>query len=160
MTSAALWLLVALLMVAGLAGTILPALPGTVLIFFATLLGAWIDDFTRIGAVTLIISGMLMLLAQLLDYAAGVMGARKAGASKEALWGATLGTLVGLFMGLIGIFFMPFVGAVMGEYLARRHHGQSLKVGLFTWLGIMAGLLSKIVIAFMMIGLFAIALWL
>lgn len=156
----ALWLLVALLMAAGLAGTILPALPGTVLIYAGILLGAWIDHFSRIGPVTLIVTGLLMVLAQVLDYVAGLLGAKQAGASRQALIGAMLGTVVGLFMGLVGVFFMPLVGAVIGEYWARQHGTQSIKVGLYTWAGIMVGLLGKIVIAFVMIGVFVIALWL
>ena len=93
-----------------------------------------------------------------LDYVAGLMGARKAGASRQALIGAALGTVVGLFMGLVGVLFMPLVGAAVGEYLARRDQQRALKVGVATWLGIMAGLVSKVVIAFMMIGVFVVAL--
>ena len=61
-------------------------------------------------------------------------------------------------MGLVGVLFMPLVGAAVGEYLARRDQGQALRVGVATWLGIMAGLLAKVVIAFMMIGIFVGAL--
>jgi hypothetical protein len=97
-----------------------------------------------------------------LDYVAGLLGAQRAGASRAALVGAALGTVAGLFMGLVGVLFMPLVGAAAGEYLARRAdadaHGQALKVGVATWLGIMAGLLAKVVIAFMMLGIFVVAL--
>jgi len=61
-------------------------------------------------------------------------------------------------MGLVGVLFMPLVGAAAGEYLARRDHQQAVKVGVATWLGIMAGLVAKVVIAFMMIGIFVVAL--
>jgi uncharacterized protein len=89
---------------------------------------------------------------------AGLLGAKKAGASRQAIIGAVLGTVVGLFMGLVGVLFMPLVGAAIGEFIARRDHGRAVKVGLATWLGIMAGLVSKVVIAFMMIGVFIAAL--
>ena len=101
---------------------------------------------------------MLAALAWVLDYVAGLLGARKAGASRQALIGAALGTVAGLFMGLVGVLFMPLVGAAIGEYLARQDHQRAVKVGVATWLGIMAGLVSKVVIAFMMIGLFVVAL--
>lgn len=153
-----LWLLSALLILAGLAGTILPALPGTALVLAGIALGAWIDDFTRVGGVTLTMVAVLAALAWVLDYVAGLMGAKKAGASREALIGAALGTVVGLFMGLVGVLFMPLVGAAVGEYIARRDHGQALKVGTATWLGMMLGMIAKVVLAFMMVGLFVVAL--
>ena len=152
------WILSATLIVLGLAGTVLPALPGTLFILAGIVLGAWIDHFTRIGWGSVIAVGVLAMLAWALDYAAGLLGARKAGASRQALIGAALGTLVGLLMGLVGVLFMPLVGAAVGEYLARRDQGQALKVGLATWLGIMAGLIAKVVIGFMMIGIFLVAL--
>ena len=162
MTTTLLWLLVVMLIGAGLAGTVLPALPGTALVLAGIVLGAWIDDFRHVGAGTLAVVAVLAVLAWVLEYVAGLLGAQRAGASRLALWGAALGTVVGLFMGLVGVLFMPLVGAAAGEYLARRAdanaHGQALKVGVATWLGIMAGLLAKVVIAFMMLGIFVVAL--
>jgi uncharacterized protein YqgC (DUF456 family) len=153
-----LWILSAALIVAGLAGTVLPALPGTLLVLAGIVLGAWIDDFTRIGGGSVVAVGVLALLAWALDYVAGLLGARKAGASRQAIVGAALGTLAGLFMGLVGVLFMPLVGAAAGEYLARRDQQRAVHVGIATWLGIMAGLIAKVVIAFMMIGIFVAAL--
>ena len=153
-----LWLLSAALILVGLAGTVLPALPGTALVLAGILLGAWIDDFTRVGWLTLTLVTVLAVLAWALDYVAGLMGAQKVGASKQALIGAAMGTVVGLFMGLVGVLFMPLVGAAVGEYLARRDHRQAVKVGTATWLGMMLGMLAKVVIAFVMVGVFAVAL--
>lgn len=152
------WLLSAALIVAGLAGTVLPALPGTALVLAGIVLGAWIDDFTRIGPWTLAVIALLAVAAWLLDYAAGLLGAKRAGASRQALWGAALGTVVGLYAGLVGVLFLPLVGAAVGEYLARRDHQHAARVGLSTWLGLMAGLLAKVVIAFVMVGIFLVAL--
>jgi uncharacterized protein YqgC (DUF456 family) len=61
-------------------------------------------------------------------------------------------------MGLVGVLFMPLVGAAVGEYLARKDQRQALTVGISTWLGIMAGLIAKVVLAFVMIGIFVVAL--
>jgi uncharacterized protein YqgC (DUF456 family) len=158
MTVTLLWALSVALILVGLAGTVLPALPGTALVLGGILLGAWIDDFTRVGWGVLALVIALAILAWVLDYVAGLMGAKKAGASRQALIGAAIGTVVGLFMGLVGVFFMPLVGAAVGEYLARRDQQRALKVGVATWLGIMAGLVSKVVIAFVMIGVFVVAL--
>jgi hypothetical protein len=58
----------------------------------------------------------------------------------------------------VGVLFMPLVGAAIGEYIARRDHGHALRVGVSTWIGIMVGMLAKVAIAFVMIGVFVIAL--
>jgi hypothetical protein len=153
-----LWALSVLLMVLGLLGTVLPALPGVVLVFLGIWLGAWIGDYQQVSGLTVAILAVLTVLAWALDYVAALLGARGAGASRQALVGAALGTVAGVFMGLVGVLFMPFVGAVVGEYLARGKRRESLRVGLATWLGLIAGLMAKVVIAFMMIGIFVVAL--
>jgi uncharacterized protein YqgC (DUF456 family) len=153
-----LWVLSVALIVVGLAGTVLPVLPGTVLVWGGIVLGAWIDDFTRVSIATVAVISVLGLLAWGLDYAAGLLGARRAGASRLALAGAAVGTVVGLFMGLVGVLFMPLVGAAVGEYLAQKDHARAAKVGMATWVGIMVGLIAKVVLAFIMVGIFSAAL--
>jgi uncharacterized protein len=153
-----LWVLCVALIALGLLGTVLPVLPGTMLVWGGIVLGAWIDDFTRVGTTVVGVVSVLALLAWALDYVAGLLGARKAGASKQALVGAALGTVLGLFMGLVGVLFMPLVGAAVGEYLARKDDIRAMKVGLATWLGMMLGMIAKVVIAFVMVGLFLAAL--
>lgn len=154
----ALWTLAGLLIVAGVAGTVLPVLPGTALVLAGIVLAAWIDDFTRIGGVTLAVVALLAVLSWVLEFAAGLMGAGRVGASRQALAGAAIGTVVGLFLGLVGVLFMPLVGAAAGEYLARRDQQRALHVGLAAWLGILVGLVAKVVLAFTMIGVFVVAL--
>ena len=149
-----LWILCAALILAGLAGTVLPVLPGTLLVWGGVVLGAWIDDFTRVGVTTLVVVTVLAVLAWGLDYVAGLMGAKKVAASKLALLGAAAGTVVGLFMGLVGVLFMPLVGAAAGEYLAQKDQTRAVKVGVATWVGIMVGLIAKVVLAFIMVGIF------
>jgi uncharacterized protein YqgC (DUF456 family) len=151
------WVLSVALIAAGLAGTVLPALPGTALVLAGIVLAAWIDDFSRVGPWALGAVAAMAVLAWVLDYVAAMLGARRAGASRQALVGAALGTVLGLFMGLVGVLFMPLLGAAAGEYLARRDQQQAMKVGVATWLGLLAGLLAKVVLAFMMIGVFVVA---
>lgn len=153
-----LWFLCIALIVLGLAGTVLPVLPGTLLVWGGIVLGAWIDNFSRVGPTTVLVTSALAILAWGLDYVAGLMGAQKAGASKQALLGAALGTVAGLFMGLVGVLFMPLIGAAVGEYLARQDQSRAVKVGVATWIGIMVGLVAKVVLAFIMVGIFAAAL--
>lgn len=158
MNDTLLWILSIALIVAGFAGIVLPALPGTLLVFGGIVLGAWIDDFTRVGWFALGAIAVLAVLAWLMDYVAGMLGAKRAGASRLAIIGAAVGTVAGIFMGLVGVLFMPLVGAAAGEYMARRQHGQAVRVGIATWLGLMAGMLAKFVLAFMMVGIFCVAL--
>lgn len=158
MSDTLLWVASTALIVIGVAGTVLPALPGTLFVLAGVVLGAWIDDFSRVGWGSVTAVSILAVLAWGLDYAAGLLGARRAGASRQAIIGAALGTVAGIFLGLVGVLFMPLVGAAMGEYLARRDGQRAVTVGLATWLGIMAGLVAKVVIAFMMIGVFVAAL--
>jgi uncharacterized protein len=152
------WVLSIVLMVAGLAGTVLPALPGTALVLAGIVLGAWIDDFSRVGAGALAVVTVLAVLAWVLEYVAALLGAKKAGASRQAIAGAAIGTVAGIFLGFVGVLFLPLVGAAAGEYLAQRDQRRAMNVGVATWLGLLAGLVAKVVLAFMMIGVFVAAL--
>ena len=154
----ALWILVALLIAVGVAGTILPALPGVILVLAGIVLGAWIGDFTQVSGITIAIVTVLAIAAWLIDYLAGVMGARKAGASKEAIVGALIGTVLGIFTGLWGLLFLPLIGAVAGQYFVDRDMIRARDVGIATWLGMAVGILAKIALTFLMIGIFIAAL--
>ncbi len=150
----ALSLLAVLLVIIGLAGTVLPALPGVPLIFGGLLLIAYQDGFNKVGAVTLVILGILAALAFAIDYVAAIFGAKRVGASRLAIIGATVGTIAGLFLGFVGLIFGPFVGAAAGEFIARQDAIQAGKVGVATWLGIVIGIAAKLGIAFLMVGIF------
>ena len=152
------WLIAALLIVVGVAGTVLPALPGTILVLAGIVVGAWLDDFTRVKWWVVAIISVLAVAAWATDFFATILGAKKVGASKWALIGAALGTVAGIFMGLIGVLFMPFVGAVIGEFIAQKNAKQAAKVGLATWLGLLIGTVVKLVLVFMMIGIFIVVL--
>jgi uncharacterized protein YqgC (DUF456 family) len=148
------WLLSVALIVVGIAGTVLPVLPGTALVLAGIVLGAWIDNFTRVGWGLLAVVGVLAVLSWVLEYAAALLGAKRAGASRHAIVGAALGTVAGLFTGLIGLLFMPLAGAVIGELIARRDLQHAGRVGIATWFGILLGLIAKVVLAFVMVGAF------
>lgn len=158
MTAALLWIAAVLLVVVGIVGTVLPALPGAVLVFAGLLLAAWADGFARVGPVTLTALALLTVLVYLVDLAAGVFGARHVGASPRAAVGAALGTLVGLFFGLPGILLGPFLGAVAGEYTVRRRLGEAGRAGAGTWLGLVVAAAAKVALVFAMLGLFGAAL--
>ena len=149
-----LWIVAILLIVVGVAGVVLPALPGAVLVFAGIALAAWIDDFNRVSGWTVGVTGVLMVIAWASDYVAGLMGAKKVGASKQAIVGAAVGTLAGIFTGLWGLVFMPLVGAAIGEYMAHPELARAGKVGVATWIGMAVGVIAKVVIVFVMLGIF------
>jgi uncharacterized protein YqgC (DUF456 family) len=154
----ALWVLAVLLIVAGVAGTVLPALPGVPLIFGGVLLAAWIDDFQRIPGWVIGVLAVLAVIGIAVDYAAATLSARRVGASRSGIIGAALGTVAGIVTGLWGLVFMPLVGAAIGEFLAHRDALRAGKVGIATWLGLLVGTAVKIAVAFTMLGVFIAAL--
>ena len=173
-SSSQLWWIASIgLMVVGVVGTVLPMLPGTILVLAGAVLGAWIDDFTRVSGWTLGFIALLAVLAWVTDYAAALMGAKRAGASRLALVGAAVGTVAGVLMGLVGLLFMPLLGAMAGEYWSQRQRlgasatrgelsaaGQkATTVGVATWIGLLLGTVIKVVLTFLMIGVFFAALW-
>ncbi|MCC5885197.1 MAG: DUF456 domain-containing protein [Gammaproteobacteria bacterium] len=147
-----------LLIAIGLAGVVLPVIPGIPLMFAGMWLLAWAQDFVHVGPVTLWILAVLTLLSVAVDLLASVLGARRVGASRGGLVGAAIGTVIGLFFGLPGILFGPLVGAVAGELMYRPGLHSATRVGLATWAGIIVGAVFKVAIAFVMLGLFAFAL--
>lgn len=160
MKAVALWALATALIILGFIGTVAPGLPGILLIYAGMLLAAWIEHFSRIGWPTLTVLGVLTLLSFVADVAAGVLGAKRVGASRLALIGSVVGGIAGLPFGLPGLVFGPFVGAVLGEYLTQRRLHVAARVGVGTFVGLMIGTLAKIALAVTMIGVFVIAYWL
>jgi uncharacterized protein YqgC (DUF456 family) len=106
----------------------------------------------------LVLLGVLTAMAWTVDYVAAVVGAKRAGASKQAIIGAGIGTFAGIFSGLWGLLFMPLVGAALGEYLAQRDLRRAGKVGIATWIGLLLGTAAKVAIVFAMVGIFVFAL--
>ncbi|HET7033822.1 MAG TPA: DUF456 family protein [Casimicrobiaceae bacterium] len=156
--TALLWLVAIVLIAIGIVGTVVPAVPGVALMFAGMLLGAWIDDFARVRVWVLVVLGVLTALAWIVDFAAAALGAKRVGASGRAIFGAAMGTIVGIFTGLWGLLFMPLVGAAIGEYTAQRDLRRAGKVGVATWIGLLLGTAVKIAIVFAMVGIFVTAL--
>jgi uncharacterized protein len=157
------YILAALLVLVGVAGTILPALPGLPLVFAGMLLAAWAGGFAQIGVGTVVALGALTVFSLLIDFWATALGAKRVGASRTAVLGAVLGTVGGLAFGPAGLLVGPFAGAVSGELLhghragARRGVGHATRIGFGTWMGIILGTALKLALAFAMLGLFALA---
>jgi uncharacterized protein len=158
MMDIALYVLAALLIVGGMAGAVMPTLPGIPMIFGGIWLAAAVDHYRHLGMWWLLIIGALGSVGVIVDFIASALGARRVGASRLALWGASLGTLIGMFFGVLGLLFGPFVGALLGELASGNSVLRSAHVGVGTWLGLLFGTLLKLVISFVMVGLFGLAL--
>lgn len=151
------WVVVALLVVSGFAGLLLPILPGIVFIFSGLLLAAWIDDFSRVSQTTMIVISVISLLAWGIDFFASYLTAKKAKASKLALYGTLIGAIVGILGGVIGLIIGPIIGAVIGELIARRNANDATRVGIAAGFGFVVALVVKLVLAVISIAIFGFA---
>jgi uncharacterized protein len=154
-----LWTLAVALIAIGLVGIVLPAVPGTMLIFAGLVLGAWADGFTRVGPVTLVVLGLLAAASYGIDFVAAALGVKRLGASRRAMAGAALGTLLGLMFGLPGLIVGPFLGALLGELTRNRDLIRAGRMGVAAWVGFAIGMVAKVAVAFLMIGIFLAALF-
>jgi uncharacterized protein YqgC (DUF456 family) len=152
-----LYIVGVLLVAAGLVGLLLPAIPGSPLIFAGILAVAWADGFTRIGLVELLILGALTLAISAIDFLGSVVGAKHFGSSRWGMLGAFVGLVAGLPFGLVGIVLGPALGAVFAEVIMvdpdLRRAG---KVGLGTLIGLVVGAALKYAVAAVLIGLAAV----
>jgi uncharacterized protein YqgC (DUF456 family) len=146
--------LVALLFIVGLVGSVMPALPGVVLILAGAVVHAVATGFDPIGPGRLAILALLMAVAYALDYAAGALGVKRFGGSGWAMTGAVVGALVGLFFGLPGLLLGPLVGSLAAEYAYTRQLSTSARAAFGTVVGLLVGAVAKIGLALTMIALF------
>jgi len=142
-----------LVMLAGLAGTVLPVAPGLPLMWLALLGYGWFTGWSAYGFPFLAFTGLLVLLSMVVDYAASALGAQKFGASRAGLFGSVAGGILGLvFFSLPGLILGIFFGAMALELLiSRRDLGTALTAGLGALLGFLAGSLFKFMLG---VGLF------
>jgi uncharacterized protein YqgC (DUF456 family) len=154
-----LWYVIAgIIIAAGFVGSILPNLPGIPVMFGGMLPSAWLGHFEKIPVWVIVLLGVLAAFSIVFDFLAGTWGAKKYGASGAALWGALIGTVVGLFFGIPGLLLGPFVGAVVGQLASGSRIDHAARVGVGTWIGLLIATAIKLAVAFMMLGMFALAL--
>jgi uncharacterized protein YqgC (DUF456 family) len=154
-----LYVIAAALIGAGLVGAIVPALPGIPLIFGGIWLIAGVDGYHHLGLWWLLGIAVIGTIGLTVDLLAGALGAKRVGASKQAVWGALVGTVIGLFFGLPGVLLGPFVGAVLGELASGNSVLRSTHVGVSAWFGLLFGTIIKLVASLMMVALFGAGWW-
>lgn len=146
--------LAVVLVLVGLVGVVVPALPGTVLIFAGLLTAAWADGFVRVGVPTIVVLGVMTVLSYFVDLVTMALGMTRLGATRRALVGAAVGAAVGVFFGLPGLVIGPFLGAVVGELSASRDLTRAGRAGLAAWIGFLLGTIAKVALAGAMVGIF------
>ena len=97
---------------------------------------------------------LIALLAHIVDFLAGVLGAKKFGAHRRALIGAAVGAVLGIFFGFAGIILGPFIGAVLGQLSAKSDIQTAGIAGVGAWIGLILGTAVKMALGFTMIGVY------
>jgi hypothetical protein len=152
-------ILAGLLVVLGLGGAVVPLLPGIPLIFSGLWIFAAVDHYRHVGWGWLLCIAGVAAIGLVLDFAAAALGAKRVGASARAVSGALVGTVLGLFFGIPGLLFGPFLGALVGELSTGRSFNRAANVGVATWIGLLFGTVAKVAASIIMIAVFS-AMWL
>ncbi len=145
-----------ILMIAGIIGCFLPAIPGPPL-NFAGLILAHLSRFCEFETFTLVILGIITVVVLVLDYIVPAWGTKKFGGSKYGTWGSIIGLIIGVFFlsigpfGLVGIIGGPFLGAYVGEIIGRKNNRDALKAAFGSFLGFLAGTFMKLALSIAMI---------
>ena len=137
----------------GFLGCFVPVIPGPPLSFLSLLL----LQFTRWGNFSttfMIVMAVLAAAVVLLDYLVPAWGTKKFGGTKRGTWGATIGVFVGMFFGPVAIFLCPLLGAFIGEYTGDSDSSRSLRAAVGSFIGIMTGLVIKLIVSGAMVYYF------
>lgn len=149
------WLLTILLFAVGLIGSVVPFLPGSMIILAAAIVHRLMLGAEKsVGWKVILVLTGLTLLTYLLDFLGGYFGAKYFGATRWAMFGAVIGAIVGMFFGLIGVIVAPVIGAIAGEFIAGKQLIDAGRAGWGSLLGNLAGVIAKLIIAVVMIGIF------
>ena len=148
-----------ILMILGLAGSVLPILPGPPLSFIGLFLLALVKHFsTPLTPVLLIILAIVTILAIAMDYIIPLLGAKRYGASKWGVWGSVLGMVIGIFWSPFGMLLGAFIGAVVVEWIVGKKKGEALRAGWGVVMGALFATILRLGVSGMMTYYFVLAL--
>lgn len=148
------WLVLGvILMIGGLAGCILPFIPGPPLCYLALLIQQLQSDPPYSTEFLLVWAG-ITLVVTVLDYVIPLFGTRKFGGSRYGVWGCTIGLIAGLWFGPLGIILGPFIGAFIGELMGNKDTQQALWAAIGSFIGFMTGVVLKLVVCLFMVWYF------
>ncbi len=135
----------------GIAGTIVPFIPGVPLIFIAITTYGWYEGFHTLNAKYIAVMATLTILSILVEYLASTLGAKYFGSSKYGIYGAIIGTLLGLFIfPPAGLLFGPWIGAIVGELIAGKDFPNAFRTGIGSIVGLFSGIVFSLILAIIM----------
>ena len=143
-------------MCVGMAGSILPGVPGTPLVVVAAIAHRLYFGTASVSNTVVVLIVLLMILSLVMDYLASMAGAKKLGATWRGVLGAVVGALIGIFFNLPGIILGPFLGAAAFEMIGGREWKEAARAGLGAVIGLFVGALGKVACCAAMMGLFAV----
>jgi len=133
-------------MLAGIAGCLLPFLPGPPLSFLGLLL-LQLRETAPFTTQFLIVWAFIVIRITALDYLVPIFGTKRFGGTKYGLWGCTLGLIAGFWFGPVGIIAGPFLGALIGEWLGSRNSDQAFKAAIGSFVGFLVGTVLKLIVS-------------
>ena len=136
-----------LLLIGGIAGCILPVLPGSPLAY-AGLLLLHLTDRIHFSTTQLVVWLIVVIVLQVVDYITPLLGNKYSGGTSFGNRGCVAGTLLGLFFMPWGIVLGPFIGAVAGEMLGGSDFPHAIRPGIGTLFGFLVGTLLKVIVCF------------
>ena len=144
MSADTLWIVLGSIgLLVGLAGCILPIIPGPP-VAYVGFLALQMTEARPLSPRTLIIWGLVVAAVTVIDYVVPIYGTKKFGGTKQGVWGSTIGLVLGLvFMGPFGIIIGPFIGALVGEYIAGQDSGAAFKAAFGSFIGFLGGVVAK-----------------
>ncbi|MBV1759225.1 MAG: DUF456 domain-containing protein [Dethiosulfatibacter sp.] len=145
--------------VVGFIGTVLPILPGVILVFSGMVVYGILTNFHDLNIYFFLMQGVAMILVFVIDFIASTVGIRKFDGSKQAAVGGAFGIIIGLIvLGPLGIAIGPFIGAVGVELLSGKDMNHSIKSGFGSLIGILGGTILKLFTEAIMISYFFISI--
>ena len=163
-----IYLLLVAVMFVGIIGAVVPAIPGSSLILIAIIIWGIVSHSFAAIKIPLIVTIIVLVLSMGVDFLAGYIGAKQAGASKWGQIGAFVGLLLGFFgllpalpFGgpLLGILFGPLLGAIVGEFLYQRQLWPAVKAGIGITVGTVVGNLIQGILAISAVVVFLLTTW-
>lgn len=149
------WILTTCLLLVGLIGSVVPFLPGPFLIFIAGLVHTWLLPTHGMSTSGIVLLSVLLVVAYVVDFVSGAMGARWFGASRWGIGGVFVGGLVGMFFGPVGLILGPLVGGISCELIfAKKRLQPAAKSAWGSLLGAGVGLLVRVIVSIAMIATF------
>ncbi|MGM7721111.1 DUF456 domain-containing protein [Metabacillus sp. Hm71] len=154
------WSLIVLMFIIAFVGLVYPIIPSVVFIVAGFVLYGFLFDFSKLTITFWIIEGMFVAILFAADYLTNLVGVKKFGGSKAAIWGSTIGLIIGPFViPILGIILGPFIGAVIAELIVhKKDFSSSMKSGVGSLIGFISGVVAKGVLQLIMIGYFLIVI--